>query len=125
LRQATQAIAIGMRSSCCTATWLRTSSATGPPLSRSSEPTANRANDHGCRSSAMASMAGADRPDARSEPTSAPTDAPTIRSGASPISYSARSTPTCVKPRGPPELSTQATRGARASGISRGASPPV
>jgi hypothetical protein len=56
------------------------------------------------------------RPAARRQATAAPADAPTIRSGTRPSSSSALSTPTCTKPRGPPELKTQAVRGTRGSG---------
>ena len=44
-------------------------------------------------------------------PISAPTEAPTTRSGLMPSSCSARTTPTCAKPRGPPAASTSASCG--------------
>ena len=48
-----------------------------------------------------------------------------MRSGCRPISSSALTTPTCTKPRGPPELNTQATRAGRGRGAAVGASAPV
>src|SRR6266849_4509583 len=49
-----------------------------------------------------------------------PTLEPMMRSGRTPLSSSALSTPMCAKPRGPPEPSTSATRGGVAGCTKRG-----
>ena len=123
-RVATQAIGTGMSSSSRLRAWRCTRSATGAPLKRWSDQIARRAMWVGCRSSASVSISAPGMPDARRQPTSAPTDAPTIRSGFRSSSSSAFNTPTCTKPRGPPELNTHAICGVCPSGAARGASAP-
>ena len=79
-------MATGMRSSNCTSEYWCTISATGAPLNLASPDHTKRAIAVSCRFSASVSISLAGTPEARRQPTKAPTDAPTIKSGFRPSS---------------------------------------